>query len=98
MEWSKDGSHTIPIHPPLHPLAVVYVRIPAIFGLQKVIDPYPISWTIRDLFQYIEGWYNPHRRHLALGYRASLSFEKRHQNWPEMESPKTVRKTVITPI
>jgi putative transposase len=30
------------------------------------------------LFRYIEGWYNPHRRHSALGQRSPLAFEQRH--------------------
>ena len=28
-------------------------------------------------FSYIEGWYNPHRRHSALGYLSPVAFEKR---------------------
>lgn len=28
------------------------------------------------LFRYIEGWYNPHRRHSALGQRSPLAFER----------------------
>lgn len=28
------------------------------------------------LFRYIEGWYNPHRRHSALGQRSPLAFEQ----------------------
>jgi len=28
------------------------------------------------LFRYIEGWYNPHRRHSALGHRSPLAFEQ----------------------
>ena len=28
------------------------------------------------LFEYIEGWYNPHRRHSALGYRSPITFER----------------------
>lgn len=28
------------------------------------------------VFDYIEGWYNPHRRHSALGYLSPLSFER----------------------
>ena len=28
------------------------------------------------VFEYIEGWYNPHRRHSGLGYRSPLAFER----------------------
>jgi putative transposase len=30
------------------------------------------------LFHYIEGWYNPHRRHSALGHLSPIAFEARH--------------------
>ena len=30
------------------------------------------------LFDYIEGWYNPHRRHSALGYESPLRYERLH--------------------
>jgi putative transposase len=30
------------------------------------------------VFEFIEGWYNPHRRHSALGYLSPLEYEKRH--------------------
>src|SRR4030095_16641488 len=32
----------------------------------------------RALFDYIEGWYNPRRRHSALGYESPLHYERRH--------------------
>jgi putative transposase len=28
------------------------------------------------VFRYIEGFYNPHRRHSALGYRSPAEYEK----------------------
>ena len=30
----------------------------------------------RAVFEYIEGWYNPHRRHSALGYLSPINFER----------------------
>jgi putative transposase len=28
------------------------------------------------VFRYIEGWYNPHRRHSALGQQSRVSYER----------------------
>jgi putative transposase len=33
------------------------------------------------LFEFIEGWYNPHRRHSGLGYESPARFER--LNWPQ---------------
>lgn len=30
------------------------------------------------VFDFIEGWYNPQRKHSSLGYISPLQFEKRH--------------------
>lgn len=30
------------------------------------------------IFQFIEGWYNPHRRHSALGQQSPIQFERAH--------------------
>jgi len=32
----------------------------------------------RAIFEFIEGWYNPHRRHSALGYLSPISFDRQH--------------------
>ena len=31
------------------------------------------------LFQFIEGWYNPRRRHSALGYHSPVAHEQKHR-------------------
>ena len=36
------------------------------------------SQAKRALFEYIEGWYNPHRRHSRLGQKSPMEFEKCH--------------------
>jgi len=32
----------------------------------------------RAIFEYIEGWYNPHRRHSMIEYQSPINYEKRH--------------------
>ena len=44
----------------------------------------------RSVFEYIEGWYNPHRRHSALGYLSPLEYERRHST--EKSPSKTLKK------
>ncbi len=31
------------------------------------------------VFEWIEGWYNPHRRHSSIGYRSPVNYERAHQ-------------------
>ena len=39
--------------------------------------------TLREakaaVFDFIEAWYNPHRRHSALGYLSPINYERRAQ-------------------
>jgi putative transposase len=38
---------------------------------------FPTQATARlAVFEYIEGWYNPHRRHSALDYRSPVNYER----------------------
>ena len=30
------------------------------------------------VFEFIEGWYNPHRRHSSIGYESPMSYERKH--------------------
>jgi len=32
------------------------------------------------IFDFIEGWYNPHRRHSALGYLSPMAYERVHRD------------------
>ncbi|SHF39451.1 Integrase core domain-containing protein, partial [Lampropedia hyalina DSM 16112] len=49
----------------------------------------------RDIFSWIEGWYNPHRLHSGIGYLSPVEFEKRRKGskksvskpTPEMADP-----------
>jgi hypothetical protein len=49
---------------------------------------YRQSWPTRAaarsaIFEYIEGWYNPRRRHSTLGYLSPIEFERQHTELPQ---------------
>src|ERR1700704_5662790 len=39
------------------------------------------------VFEFIEGWYNPHRRHSALDYLSPINYERSHQLKTFIASP-----------
>jgi putative transposase len=39
------------------------------------------------IFEFIEGWYNPHRRHSALDYRSPINYERSHSAKADYRSP-----------
>ena len=49
------------------------------------------------VFSFIEGWYNPRRRHSALACNASIDYEPLHAKLPREGNPKPVRTTGPTP-
>lgn len=49
------------------------------------------------LFSYIEGWYNPRRRHSALGYRSPMNFEKEMLADGAAPAPATPKLTACNP-
>jgi len=40
----------------------------------------------RSIFEFIEGWYNPHRRHSALDYDSPLCYERKQTAGPQIEA------------
>ena len=42
------------------------------------------------VFEYIEGWYNPHRRHSAIGYCSPIEYEHKHAERIEPRKSETV--------
>jgi putative transposase len=39
------------------------------------------------VFEFIEGWYNPHRRHSALDYLSPVNYERSHSQETAFRSP-----------
>jgi putative transposase len=50
------------------------------------------------LFDFIEGWYNPRRRHSALGYLSPIGYERAHSaRTPSSPVPPETAKAVLPP-
>jgi putative transposase len=45
------------------------------------------------VFDFIEGWYNPHRRHSALDYRSPINYERSHSAQADFRSPSPSTET-----
>ena len=45
------------------------------------------------VFEFIEGWYNPHRRHSSLGYWSPAKFERRYDETKAVPRPVTHRQS-----
>ena len=49
------------------------------------------------VFQFIEGWYNPGRRHSALSYMSPINYERSTREPLKLCKPITVHETGETP-
>jgi putative transposase len=38
-----------------------------------------------SVFDFVEGWYNPHRLHSAIGYQSPISYEEEHHSREDRE-------------
>ena len=45
------------------------------------------------VFDWLEGWYNPHRRHSGLGYHSPVEFERRYHETHRVPRPVTHRQS-----
>lgn len=61
------------------------------------------SWPTRAaartaIFEYIEGWYNPHRRHSTLAYLSPIEFERHHAELalPALTTPNPANGSVAS--
>ena len=50
------------------------------FGVKKAAGWSGFKEARLAIFSYIEGWYNPHRRHSSIAYHAPMAYEKLHQS------------------
>ena len=50
------------------------------------------------VFQFIEGFYNPSRRHSALGYLSPIEYERRRDDLIKPSFPRTVHRSGATPL
>ena len=50
------------------------------------------------VFEFIEGWYNPHRRHSALDYLSPIDYERTHRHKDCVPQPNTVHRIGVTPV
>lgn len=51
----------------------------------------------RAIFDFIEGWYNPHRRHSALGYLSPVNFESKHHACSDQRRSADARSASTSP-
>ena len=40
-----------------------------------------------DVLAFIEGWYNPRRRHSSIDYLSPIDYERKHQSAPRCANP-----------
>jgi hypothetical protein len=51
----------------------------------------------RAIFEFIEGWYNPHRRHSALDYLSPIAYERAYIAQPGSSSSDQLEEDTAPP-
>jgi len=51
----------------------------------------------QTVFEFIEGWYNPHRRHSALDYRSPINYERSYEQKAFTASPTPIYRNGVAP-
>jgi hypothetical protein len=46
------------------------------------------------VFEFVEGFYNPRRRHSSIGYLSPIDYERRHAANPDAHQPAAVLASV----
>ncbi|RMG31320.1 MAG: hypothetical protein D6721_01565 [Gammaproteobacteria bacterium] len=71
-------------------IEAIHVRSRGTYGVPRIHAELRAE-AERAIFEFIEGWYNPHRRHSALGHLSPISLERQHAQQKGGAQPPNVK-------